>query len=234
MILVVVAILMIFIDQGVKFLTVTNFSLGEGSSLIPGVISLTRVHNTGVAFSIGSDVNGIILAGISFLIALIVVVLLATKKIKARGQRWALTFVVAGAVSNALDRLVSSYVVDMFKLEFISFGIFNVADICIVCGIIVFAILWIKGDSKTKTKVQQLDSELMYDTEETSPGGSDTGKDEGQVKRPKDSFSRDFDLPVDSFDVDVIAPDDEDKDSPENSFTLNDILREFGEGSDDE
>ena len=230
MVLVVVAILMIFIDQGVKFLTVTNLSVGEVSNFIPGVISLTRMHNTGVAFSLGAGVNEIILAGISFFIALILIILLATKIIKARGQRWALTFVIAGAVSNALDRVVSGYVVDMFKFEFMNFGIFNVADICVVFGIIIFAILWIKGDSKSKSSARQSDSELMDDIKEQH-SSSDTDDYPERVKRPKDSFSKDFDLPVDSIDI---IDDDGESDFQEDSFTLNDILREFGENSDDE
>lgn len=224
MVLAVVAILMIFIDQGVKFLTVTNFSVGEVSDLIPGVISLTRMHNTGVAFSFGAGINGKLLAGISFVIVLILVVILATKKIKDRGQRWALIFVVAGAVSNALDRLVSGYVVDMFKFEFMNFGIFNVADICIVCGIIVFAILWIRGDSGSKRSGEKSGKDMIGDVKDENQDHT-VDNDHKRPQRPVEGFSKGFDLPVDSVDIGEDDPQD-------SSFTLNDILREFGEDSD--
>ena len=43
-----------------------------------------------------------------------------------------LTFVIAGGVSNMIDRLALGYVTDMISCW--SFAVFNVADIAVTCG----------------------------------------------------------------------------------------------------
>jgi signal peptidase II len=45
-----------------------------------------------------------------------------------------LSLVLAGAVGNLIDRVALGYVTDMFKLLFIQFAVFNVADVCVVVG----------------------------------------------------------------------------------------------------
>lgn len=206
----------VFIDQAVKFWIVTNLTFGQTVQFIPGILSITREQNSGVAFSLFSDVSGIILAMISVVIVLVIIILMATKVINGRAQRWALTFVVAGAISNALDRFISGYVVDMFRFEFITFGIFNVADICIVCGIIVFAILFIASDSGKKDTV-----------------------DSKKIKRERKSRAeqepdkrRDYDLSVDDY-RDKESDNDRGYDTEGKKYSLDEILEEFYRDSDD-
>lgn len=58
--------------------------------------------------------------------------------------------VLAGALGNAIDRLIYGYVVDMFQFVFLKhFAIFNVADIFITCGTILFCIVIFREDSET-------------------------------------------------------------------------------------
>lgn len=201
---IIVAIILILVDQAVKFWTMTNLELGQSADLIQGVISLTREHNTGVAFSLFKNSSRWILAAISIVIAIVLIIFLIKRVIKGRGQRLTLLFVIAGAISNALDRILRGYVVDMFKLEFVRFGIFNVADICVVCGIILFAILLLKGEPKAAKK--------------------------SVSKKPKkkSEFERNFDLPVD----DPPFP-NTDTQSSKQEFTFEDIMKEYGEDNDD-
>lgn len=44
--------LLIIIDQLVKHWVVASLAMGQSMTLIPGVISLTRINNTGAAWSI--------------------------------------------------------------------------------------------------------------------------------------------------------------------------------------
>ena len=44
---------------------------------------------------------------------------------------WAVT---GGAVGNLIDRALLGFVTDMFRTLFMNFPVFNVADICVVCG----------------------------------------------------------------------------------------------------
>ena len=48
--------------------------------------------------------------------------------------------VLAGAVGNLIDRLFLGFVTDMFQTLFMRFAVFNVADICVVCGGIAFVV----------------------------------------------------------------------------------------------
>jgi signal peptidase II len=59
---------------------------------------------------------------------------------------------LGGAVGNAIDRAVSGYVVDMFEFAFVNFAIFNIADIFITCGGIMFCLYIILLEYKEKHK----------------------------------------------------------------------------------
>ena len=47
---------------------------------------------------------------------------------------------MAGAIGNCIDRIVCGYVVDMFEFEFMRFPVFNVADIYITVGAVIFCV----------------------------------------------------------------------------------------------
>ncbi len=64
----------------------------------------------------------------------------------------ALTLILAGAVGNVIDRVIRGYVVDFFEFTFISFPVFNMADIYVVVGAIAMALIMIfviKDEDKT-------------------------------------------------------------------------------------
>ena len=54
-----------------------------------------------------------------------------------------LSLVLAGAVGNLIDRALFGYVTDMFQTLFMQFAVFNVADICVVCGGIGFCVYYL-------------------------------------------------------------------------------------------
>lgn len=47
---------------------------------------------------------------------------------------------VAGGIGNCIDRLTTGYVVDFIRFTFVDFPVFNVADICVTCGVILFLV----------------------------------------------------------------------------------------------
>ena len=53
---------------------------------------------------------------------------------------WSLVLIAAGAVGNAIDRVARGFVVDMFDFRLIHFPVFNVADIFICVGGVLFVI----------------------------------------------------------------------------------------------
>ena len=137
----IVGILVIIIDQAVKF-WVSNTLFGTDIvKFIPGVISLVNVHNTGAAFGfLSGSVPRIYFIVVTGVFVLLVVLALATNFISGKLSRWSLVLVAAGALGNLIDRVIYGYVQDMFKVELFNFAIFNVADIFITVFAIVFAL----------------------------------------------------------------------------------------------
>ena len=62
--------------------------------------------------------------------------------------RWSVVLVLAGAVGNCIDRILSGYVVDMFNFLFVRFAVFNLADIFIVVAGIALClhVIFYRGD----------------------------------------------------------------------------------------
>ena len=63
---------------------------------------------------------------------------------KVLGISMRIALIVAGGLGNALDRFTLGYVVDFVDTVFISFPTFNVADIGVTCGFVLFfaGMLW--------------------------------------------------------------------------------------------
>ena len=67
--------------------------------------------------------------------------------------------IMAGAAGNLCDQIRFGYVRDMFEFLFFKFAVFNVADICIVFGVIVLSLRMITNkellsDKKAKTNTE--------------------------------------------------------------------------------
>ena len=136
----IVAVIALIIDQAVKYWATANIVLNTGEkAFIPGLIRLTNIHNTGAAFSILEGARWFFVVLTLVFVALIVYVLV-TDIITAPGSRWMAVIVMAGAVGNCIDRVICGYVVDMIEFEFINFPVFNVADIYITVGAVLFVL----------------------------------------------------------------------------------------------
>lgn len=173
----IVALLVVILDQAVKY-WVTNTLMGyDIVKFIPGVISLVNVPNDGAAFSLLSGGGAriyFIIVTVVFCIA--VILALATNFISGRVARWSLVMVAAGGFANCIDRVIYGYVVDMFKVELFNFAIFNVADIFITVFAIVFALAIIF--EKPRKDEDDEDDEDDYDEEE------EDDEDEDRKRRP--------------------------------------------------
>lgn len=162
----IVGMLVIILDQGVKYWVTNNIMLNTITEpLIPGILSLVRMHNDGAAFSFlsggGARVYFVILTAV-FTVA--VIIALATNFINGKFGRWCLVLVTAGGLSNCLDRILYGFVVDMFKIDLFNFAVFNVADIFITVFSLLFIVYIIFGGEKTKdTDKDEFDE---YDDEE--------------------------------------------------------------------
>lgn len=120
-------------DQCTKYLTVLYLKNHDDLIIIKDTLSLTYVENTGAAFGILP--NSKILFIIVTLVATVAIIYY-TLKAKNFNKLYlsAACMIIAGAISNMIDRLTRGYVVDMIKADFIDFPVFNFADMCIVIG----------------------------------------------------------------------------------------------------
>ena len=125
------------LDQLVKFLVRANIPLGGDVPFLPHILQLTYVQNTGAAFSILSR-HTWVLALVSLAASVFLAVLLVRRVFPQPFAMFCLSLVLAGAVGNLIDRVALGFVTDMFETLFMNFAVFNVADICVVCGGIAF------------------------------------------------------------------------------------------------
>ena len=145
----IVAILILIADQGLKYWVTVNIALDTGHvTLIPGVLELTNIHNNGAAFSMLEHAPHWIFILFTLVFAAIAVFCLRHNVVHGKVGRWSVVLVLAGAVGNCIDRILSGYVVDMFNFLFVRFAVFNLADIFIVVAGITLClhVIFSRGD----------------------------------------------------------------------------------------
>ena len=142
------------LDQWLKAYVTANIPLGRAQPLLPGLVELRTVHNYGAAWSSFSGMRYLLLA-VTCSIVVAVALLLVLRIVRHPLGLAAAFLVISGGLGNIIDRLRLGYVVDMFDLTFMNYPVFNIADICIVCGCILGMVyyLWFyeKYDKKDKT-----------------------------------------------------------------------------------
>lgn len=123
-------------DQLLKNWITAHISFGESQTIIPGLLSFTKVHNTGAAWSSFEGKTWFF-----YLVTVIAVAIILPLLIKAWRQKTSLLYysglvlMLAGTIGNFIDRARQGFVVDMFQLDFINFPIFNIADLALTIGI---------------------------------------------------------------------------------------------------
>jgi signal peptidase II len=141
-----VALLVIAVDQIIKFIVASALPLGGAWSPLAGpnpFFQIIHTANTGVAFGLFQNLGPIFI-----IVPLIVsgVILIYARQLHdtQRFMALALGFMLGGALGNVIDRVRIGYVIDFFDVGLGSFrNASNVADWCIVLGVILLAIaLW--------------------------------------------------------------------------------------------
>lgn len=144
-----ISALLVGLDQWSKYLTVQNISLGETKEFIPGFLSLTHLRNTGAAWSL-LEGKMIFFYVITIIVSVVIIYLLIKNYKKSIWYSVGLSFVLAGAIGNFIDRVRLGYVVDMLQTDFMNFPIFNVADSTLVVGVICIFIYLILDEKAAK------------------------------------------------------------------------------------
>jgi signal peptidase II len=142
----IVAALVLAADQVSKALIVASIALGERRHVIGGVLSLVHAQNSGVAFSLlsGSEV-------IVVLVTLVIVggVLAFFARHADTRLLWLATgLIVGGALGNLLDRIRTGSVTDFIQLP--HWPAFNLADTSITLGVATLIVILGRGGSAAR------------------------------------------------------------------------------------
>jgi signal peptidase II len=127
-------------DQAAKALVRWGLDLHESATIVPGLVDLTHVQNTGAAFGILNATDFPFKSALMLTVALLAFVAIAyyTARLAAHETfaRVGLTMVLAGAIGNLIDRALAGSVTDFVDLYWGSwhFWAFNVADAAITIG----------------------------------------------------------------------------------------------------
>ena len=149
MIVYLIPIIIIIIDQVTKILIFKNIPLNNEVSIFGDILIFQHIQNEGVAF-------GISLGNLKLLIFIITIIMIFfisgifLKSIQDKSlDRYPLSFILGGAIGNIIDRGISFYsdhysgVIDFIKIGFNGkyWYVFNIADIAITLGVIIFFII---------------------------------------------------------------------------------------------
>ena len=144
----IIGLLALLVDQFLKFWTVSNVALNTGiRPLIPGVLHITYIKNFGAVFGVMSGFGALRWILLILLLAFTALMVFAFIKgyfrtgfIKISGA-----LLLAGLLGNGLDRAIYGYVPDIFEFEFVNFAIFNLADVLVLVGGILFVVAILTG-----------------------------------------------------------------------------------------
>ena len=173
LILYAIIVVLMLVDIASKYIVQTHIALGDSVTFIPGFLDFTYTLNKGAAWSMfaGQDSATLILGITSVVFA---IACFAFNYFFNKGKNLLYYFgfclTLAGTLGNAFDRLFLGAVRDFIKTTFMSFPIFNIADMCLVVGLVLICIWYIIQAFKTDKK---------------SSGGGD--EDNAQLEQNEDS-----------------------------------------------
>lgn len=156
----------IALDQWTKALA-TRFLMAQPAiPIIKDILELDYVENRGAAFGMlqGKRIYFLLIAAAVFFLFAWLLLKLPPEK-KYQKLHIALSFILAGAVGNTIDRGIRGYVVDFIYFKLIDFPVFNVADIFITVTTLWLAVLLLfffkeeDLDFLRRKKVQEKDAE---------------------------------------------------------------------------
>ena len=128
---------LLVIDQLTKWLVTRMMVPGQSIPLIPSVMHLTYVQNTGAAFGLMKG-RQLIFIVMSLLVIGWLGWDMVTRPPVARRPYWGATLIMAGAAGNLIDRLRFGYVTDFLDVRV--WPVFNVGDSAITIGVLL--LIW--------------------------------------------------------------------------------------------
>ena len=119
-------------DQAVKAIVVRHMYLGESIAVLPGFLTITRIHNSGIAFGLFPGMPHVFMV-VTLISMLAVLYFYLTVTPRAVLLTVGCALIMGGALGNLIDRFRMGYVVDYIYFSF--WPAFNVADSSVTIGV---------------------------------------------------------------------------------------------------
>ena len=110
MLFAIIAAVILIADQWLKYWVTVNITLSTGSQeLIPGVVKLVNIHNSGAAFGLLDNVDYArwIFLAVTAVFVVVIAVLLVKRVFDSRFAVWCEVLFLTGALGNCIDRVFS-------------------------------------------------------------------------------------------------------------------------------
>jgi signal peptidase II len=140
-------------DQWTKHWATSRLAFREPIHLVDDLLTLTYIRNSGIAFGMFAGQNFPFYI-FSIVAAVAVVWMWSWAANLTAARQLSLALILGGAVGNLVDRMSAGEVTDFILLAWHrhEFPVFNVADVCVTAGVILFALVW-THDGKPGTEV---------------------------------------------------------------------------------
>lgn len=129
----------VVVDHIGKYMAITYLMGQESRVLLPALLDLTYVENTGAAFGIFSEKTALLAVFTVFILAALITYTLLHERSHPLFM-WSAALISGGAIGNLLDRVFRGYVVDFLEFSFFDFPVFNLADCLVVLGAALLAV----------------------------------------------------------------------------------------------
>ena len=162
-----VAVFWLLLDFVTKQSVTLLMELGESIPVWEGVFHITYLRNSGAAFSMMQGQFWLFYLAMA-LLALMIAWFWWSEKPRHWIPVLSTAVVLAGAIGNTFDRVTAGAVIDMFDARIINFAIFNVADIGITVGSVLFVtwFLFMSGQISWKKHPAGEQGQMAEDPEE--------------------------------------------------------------------
>ena len=128
------------LDQWSKWKIKTSYDLYHSEPIIQNFFHFTYVTNDGMAFGLSFPGGKQVLLFVTLALTGVIIWMLWKEKNSHNLIRYGLSFILAGAIGNMIDRVLYGKVVDFLDIMVGDFHwyIFNVADSAVTTGMILF------------------------------------------------------------------------------------------------
>ena len=147
----IICTIWLIIDQIIKNIVISYLNIGEKITVISNFFQINYLQNEGAAFSSFTGMR-LLLIIITIIAFYMIASYIKKNQINSKLEKISWGMILGGILGNLIDRIYNGYVIDY--LSFIIFGypfaVFNFADIGIVVGIFILAILLLRRKQNAK------------------------------------------------------------------------------------